>query len=208
MHKSINYEKVCNGIRDGDGIHHHFAQSKTDSLGQADKLKKELALDDVQYKSVKAIAEQYAEKMADLRKDPSLSKESRQEQMKALHLEKDAAIKKVLSSEQSAKWTSLRSEERKRHKGRANRLHEDHAVRMQKSLSLTDEQTAKIKTIDDEFHSKFGALKKDSTLAREDARDKGRQLRKEYQTKMKVVLTDEQIVKWEAQQAKRRKRKH
>ncbi|MBA4056791.1 MAG: hypothetical protein C0490_18905 [Marivirga sp.] len=79
---------------------------------------------------------------------------------------------------------------------------------MQKSLSLTDEQTAKIKTIDQEFASRFHALKADSTLAKEDAKSKGHQLRKEYQTKTKAVLTDEQIAKWEAQQAERRKRKH
>lgn len=189
-----------------------FAQSKTNSygrgIGQADRLKKELSLDDVQYKSVQAINEQYSEKIASVRKDSSLSKESKHEQMRTLHHEREAAISKVLTSEQNAKWTSLRSDEREKHRGRATRSHQDHAARMQKSLSLTDEQVARIKAIDEEFASKFHALKKDSTLAREDSRSKSHQLRKDYQIKTKAVLNQEQLAKWEAEQAERRKKKH
>lgn len=188
-----------------------FAQSKTNSygrgIGQADKLKKELALDDVQYKSVIAINEEYAEKIGDLKRDSSISNESQHEQMRRMHHERDAAISKVLTSEQNAKWTSLRSDKRGKHSRSAPRSHEDHAARMQKSLSLTDEQVARIKTIDQEFVSKFQALKNDSTLAREDSRSKSHQLRKDYQTKTKAVLNQEQLAKWEAAQAEHRRKK-
>jgi len=78
---------------------------------------------------------------------------------------------------------------------------------MQESLSLSDEQTSKIKSIDKEFGAKFHALRSDSTLAREDLRDKAKQLREEYRSKTKSVLTEEQFKKWELQMADRKRRK-
>ena len=189
-----------------------FAQSKSipddRASKQADRMKNELALDDVQFKSVKAINEQYGGKMEELKKDSAISNESRHERMGTLHHERDAAIRKVLTPEQSTKWASVHSNQRGKYRARAKKSLEDHALRMQNDLSLTDEQTAKIKSIDKEFSPKFYALKKDSTLARESGRDRGHQLRKEYQSKTKAVLTDEQIARWEAQKAERRKRKY
>jgi Spy/CpxP family protein refolding chaperone len=185
-----------------------FAQSKRSPNEQADRMKKELALDDVQFKSVNAINEEYAGKMEELKKDTAISKESRHEQMRTLHREKNVAIRKILTPEQSTKWAALGADKKGTHPAKARRSYEDHAVRMQKDLSLTDEQTAEIETIHKEFASKFDALKRDSTLARDNARDKGHQLRKEYLSKTKAVLTEEQIARWEAQQAERRKKKH
>jgi Spy/CpxP family protein refolding chaperone len=83
----------------------------------------------------------------------------------------------------------------------------DHADRMQKELSLTDEQNAKLKAINQEFEQKFRALRNDSTTSKEGNKTKMKQLRDEYQKKMKSVLTEEQFEKWETLKSDHRRRK-
>lgn len=187
-----------------------FAQGKGDpterAAKQADRMKTALALDDVQYKAVKAINEEYDSKQFQVRSDSSLSTDARKQKMKALHGEKNSAIKKVLTEEQNTKWASLRKAKAHRHKAQAKRSQGDHALRMQKDLSLNEEQTSKVKTIDKEFAEKFQAIRKESTTARGDSREKMKQLRDEYRAKTKTILTEEQFQKWEAQKAERKKK--
>jgi Spy/CpxP family protein refolding chaperone len=188
-----------------------FAQRKVDPMERAarqtEKLKKELSLDEVQYKAISAINEDYAGKQAAVWRDSSLSKEERRDRMRTLHQEKEAAFNKVLTKEQREKLAAHRSEQLKKHQSRMARRHGNHAERMQKNLSLTDEQTLKIKSIDKEYGEKFRALRNDSTMAKEDLRTKAKLLREEYKDETKSVLTKEQYEKWEAQKADRKKKK-
>jgi hypothetical protein len=78
---------------------------------------------------------------------------------------------------------------------------------MQKNLSLSDEQTSKIKSIDKAYGEKFQALRNDSTMAKEDMRSKAKQLREAYKEQTKAVLTKDQYEKWETQKAERKRRK-
>lgn len=188
-----------------------FAQRKGDPMDrgarQADKMKTELSLDDVQYKAVKAINEDFANRQLKVRMDSTLSKESKQKQLRTLRDEKNGAVAKVLSEDQKSKWKSYRTSQAAKHKAGVAKYRNEHAQRMQENLSLTDEQTSKIKSIDKEFGDKFRALRTDSTLAREDLHQKARQLRDEYRSKTKLILTDEQFKKWELQKADRKRRK-
>lgn len=170
---------------------------------QADKMKLELSLDDVQYKSIKAIHEEYAGKQSQVRMDSALSKDAKRDLMKSLQREKSAAVKKVLSEEQSKKWQAYQKAQRQKH--HSKRQKGDHAMRMQKNLSLTDEQTAKVKALDQEFLKKFQALRRDTTLTRDDFRKKVEPVRDEYVNQIKSILTDEQFIKWDK---RRQKRKH
>ncbi|HYI77302.1 MAG TPA: hypothetical protein VEW65_06745 [Chryseolinea sp.] len=188
-----------------------FAQRKGDAMDraaqQADKMKTELALDDVQYKAVKAINEDFANRHLKLRKDSTLSREEIQKQGRSLRQQKNGAIAKVLTEDQKTKWKSYRANHAEKHKAGIASYRGEHAQRMKERLSLSDEQTAKIKSIDKEFGEKFRALRNDSTLAREDVREKAKDLRNDYRSKTKSVLTEEQVKKWEQQRADRKKRK-
>ena len=188
-----------------------FAQRKVDPMErtarQAEKLKKELGLDEVQYKAIKAINEEYAGKQATIWRDSSLSKEERRDRMQAVHQEKKDAFTKVLTKEQQDKLAAHRSEQLKKHQSRMARHHGDHAKRMQKNLSLSDEQTSKIKSIDKEYGEKFRTLRNDSTMAKEDMRSKAKQLHEAYKEQTKAVLTKDQYEKWETQKAERKRRK-
>ena len=186
-----------------------FAQRKGDPMDraarQADKMKTELSLDDAQYKSVKAINEDFANRQLKLRGDSTLSKQEKQKMAWALRDEKNAAIAKVLT-DQKSKWKSYRASQAEKHKAGMAKYRGEHAQRMQESLSLSDEQTSKIKSIDKEFGDRFRALRSDSTLAREDLQKLAKQLREEYRSKTKFVLTEELFKKWEMQKADTREK--
>src|SRR5688572_14507527 len=147
-----------------------FAQEKampTDrASSRAEKMKTELSLDDVQYKSIQAIHEEFVEKQKTLRTDSTLSKEEKHKQMRALYQQRQEAIGKVLNEEQKSKWATQSKSYTEKRIGMAKHRSE-HSKRMQEDLKLTDDQTAKIKALEQEFGAKFRALRNDSTIARE-----------------------------------------
>ena len=188
-----------------------FAQRKMGPMEraakQAERMKTELGLDDVQYKAVKAINEDHAAKLSKVWHDSTMSKDTKHQQMKALHNEREAALKKVLSAEQHKKLAANRSEQRTKHGARMAGPRGDFTERMQKELSLTDEQTEKIKAINREFGQQFRSLRNDSTISKEDNTARIKQLRDEYQKKLKTVLNEEQFNKWEKLKTEHKRRR-
>lgn len=188
-----------------------FAQRRMDPMEraakQAERMKTELGLDEVQYKAVRAISEEHAAKLTKISRDSTLSKEARHQQMKAYHNEKEAALQKVLTEAQRKKLAENRSEQRSKHSGRMARHQGDYGDRMKKELSLSDDQTEKIKAINREFGQKFSALRNDSTISNVDNKKSMKQLRDEHQKKLKSVLTEEQFDKWEKMKSEHKRRK-
>jgi len=132
-----------------------FAQRRVDPMEragkQAERMKTELGLDEVQFKAVKAINEDHAAKLTEVWRDSTMSKETKHEQLKALHNERETALKKVLTEEQHKKLAANRSDQRTKHGARMAGHRGDFVEKMQKELSLTDEQTEKVKSINSEF---------------------------------------------------------
>jgi protein CpxP len=188
-----------------------FAQQNADAPARpgkhGDRLKKELALTDDQFNSVKSINKDFGARASELRKDSTLTKESKHQKGKDLRAEKDAALKKVMSEEQYSKFTDIRSARAK--KSGHGRKHQsgDRALKMKKALSLSDEQTSEIKTLDKEYSEKFQKIRRDSTVSKEMKKTQARQLNDEHRVKTKSVLTDDQLQKWEAQRKARKNRK-
>ena len=188
-----------------------LAQRKADPMDRAEKraekMKTELSLDDVQFKAVKAINEDFAGKQSQVWRDSTLSKEAKRTQLRKLGESRKEAVAKVLTEEQKAKWASYRSEEAKKRQAKMASRRKAHVEQMQHDLALTNDQMSKIKALDQEFGTKFRALRADSTIAREDAHEKAKLLRLEYRSKTKAVLTDEQLQKWEIQKKAAHKRR-
>ena len=128
-----------------------FAQRNGDPMEraakQAERMKTELGLDEVQFKSVKAINEEHAGKLMKLRRDSTLSKDAKHQQMKTMHNERETAIEKVLTEEQHKKRVANASEQRRDHGPRMAKHRADYGDRMQKELSLNEEQNAELKAI-------------------------------------------------------------
>ncbi len=66
-----------------------------------------------------------------------------------------------------------------------------------KQLDLTDDQKTKIKPIFEDMQKQFGELRKDTSLSQEDRRAKLKAARDGVTTKLKEILTAEQLAKWE-----------
>ena len=75
--------------------------------------------------------------------------------------------------------------------------------RMSEVLSLSDEQTETIKGIHKKYADKFGEIRKDSTLTREDKKNAGQSLHKEKEAEINSVLTPEQNEKWDTYKSER-----
>ncbi|CAN5407102.1 hypothetical protein BH09VER1_BH09VER1_09700 [soil metagenome] len=68
---------------------------------------------------------------------------------------------------------------------------------METALSLTPEQSEKMKAIMDAQRPAMDALRNDQTLSREDRRAKMQELRKAVEPEIAAILTPEQKTKWE-----------
>lgn len=78
---------------------------------------------------------------------------------------------------------------------------------MTKQLNLTTDQVAKLKAIDEEDHQQMMALHNDTSVSRDDMHAKMMTMRKDRETKIKAMLTDEQKAKYDEMQAKMRERR-
>ncbi len=74
-----------------------------------------------------------------------------------------------------------------------------------KQLDLTDAQKPKVQAVLDEQYAKTTELRKDTALSQEDRRAKMKEIRDASNTKLKAILTPEQLTKWEAAQRNRTK---
>lgn len=80
------------------------------------------------------------------------------------------------------------------YQGRADRLNDY----LKKELSLTDDQYAKVKSINEAFGDRFKKLRKDSTMSNEAKRTEMKKIRDEHAAALKSVLTDKQYGQWTA----------
>lgn len=78
---------------------------------------------------------------------------------------------------------------------------------MQRRLSLSDAQTAQIRTIFSESRTKMEALRSDTSLTREDRRSQMMTLHQGEQTKVRAVLSPEQQAKYDAMMERMRERR-
>jgi Spy/CpxP family protein refolding chaperone len=82
---------------------------------------------------------------------------------------------------------------------------EHHADKMKSTLGLTDEQYAKVKSIDEKYAAKFSGLRRDSTQKNEN-REAMKSLRTERENEIASVLTPEQKAKWTAHREVQKKK--
>ncbi len=101
-----------------------FAQKSNDDLRKTkgrgyDRMKRELALSDEQYASVKNIDSKYSKKRNDERAKFDKRRLEERETMRSLQLERQREMRKVFTPEQNKKWDELRANHKNDH-----RLHE------------------------------------------------------------------------------------
>ena len=83
----------------------------------------------------------------------------------------------------------------------------DRIEQMAKELNLSDDQKGKLKPIFQQEAEKLKALREDTSLSREQRREKLKGIRDEIAAKVKGVLTTEQFEKWQKRRNERPQRR-
>lgn len=97
---------------------------KTKSRGY-DRMKRELALSDEQYASVKDIDSKYSKKRNDERAKFDKRRLEERETMRSLQLERQREMRKVFTPEQNKKWDELRASHKNDHRFHEGRHRHD-----------------------------------------------------------------------------------
>ena len=139
-----------------------FAQNDAaEEKGHRDRgesMKTVLGLDEKQLSSIEEINKKYHEKG--------------KEQFKSLNEQRQAEVNKVLTPEQSKKWTDYKKE-------RAEKFTKMRDERLKKGLSLTDEQLTKLKsTLSEEQMNKLAFRQQGRRDGRHNPHDRGHGMKK------------------------------
>ena len=102
------------------------------------QLSEELNLTPEQKAKIKPVLEKEREKVQALRSDTSLTREQRQEKMRAMRADLDKQIKPILTADQYQKWEKSRAEMRNRARQGAGKA--DDAAKKEKAKPEADKQ--------------------------------------------------------------------
>jgi Spy/CpxP family protein refolding chaperone len=174
---------------------------------QTERMKENLALNDSQYASVKKINETYADKFASVRKDDTTTDDKRTA-LKTIHAEHEQAINAVLTPDQQKKWQTLKEERKAEKKAHKQHRHEHHKERLKTALSLSEDQTSRIETINKDFKEKLRVVKNDKNISENEKKSKIETLKKDHENTVKTVLTDDQFTKWKELKEARKHKGH
>lgn len=175
-----------------------FAQKKDghhrQRQGGLEKLKTELALDDQQYATIKGINQKYAEQFSQIRKDTVTSKSDRHTTLRALRDKRQTEINAVLTTQQKAKFETLKKERAEKRKATVKARGEERQAQLIKDLSLSDAQATKLKAANQAYVEKLKALR--ANTDKESTQAEIKKLRKDHQATLQSILTPEQFSKW------------
>ena len=152
---------------------------------------KDLNLTDEQKARLKEAYQPQMQKLRELWKDQTLSREQKLEKLKALRAESEPKLKEILTPEQQEKWQQRQTQARER------------VEAAKKDWNITDEQKAKLKSIYQPQMEKFRELREDKNLTPQEKMEKFKAMREELTPQIKKVLTPEQFEKWEKAKAQR-----
>jgi len=164
----------------------HDAAPQKHRGDRGETMKTVLSLDDTQYSSIKEINRKYEEKSKTLRKDSTMKRDDKFKAYKDMNEQRQSEIGKVLTPEQTTKWTAYKKERVEKRKAEGEKRMKDREESLRKDLSLTDDQANKLKAAD------------------KDAQDKHKKVTEDHDKKVKSILSDEQYKKMNDMKSKHR----
>jgi Spy/CpxP family protein refolding chaperone len=184
-----------------------FAQNDDDSRGdhhkrrgdRGEEMKTVLSLDDTQYNSIKEINKKYGEKQKALRQDSTMQRDDRFKAHKILQEQRTKEVNKVLTKEQSTKWTSYKKERAEKRKAEFEKRSKERDEKLKSDLSLSDDQLKKLKDARKSTHEKM----KDLHEKKAGDKEQYKKVRDEHDAKVKSILTPEQYTKMKDMRAKK-----
>jgi len=182
---------MANAQKPDDGMDHHYnrrmrGHHRTD-------LSRALNFTDQQKQQWASIRQDFRKKMSDLNKNESITVKESRDQRAALIKEERKSFQNLLTPEQEDKLTDMK----KRAEGRRKDMAARRADKMKTRLGLSEDQSAKIKTIDDRFRDDVKKYREDESMSRSDKRDRLMSLHKQHNDDIQSVLTPDQHNKME-----------
>jgi hypothetical protein len=173
------------------------------------QLVRELGLNDEQALKVGVINSEFAKGMADVR-SAGMEEASRKERSKALHQQRSADLKAVLTEDQYARLKELneaqRNEKQEDQGGQRGTRDQQRSGELMQQLGLSDEQAGKVRTINEAFTKGMSELRA-SGLDDEARKVKAKALRTQRDGELRNVLTEDQYRKLEQLRKERREAK-
>lgn len=156
-------------------------------------MRQDLKLSEAQKAQLKANREEFRAKMDQL-KTLSLTQAERKERKKALMAEQKAKMQNILTAQQKAQLQAKRNEggSKGTFQGK-KRVHGDKQLMLKETLSLSDDQAAKLKAQHEELKQRKIAIKNDASLSNDAKKAKMRALKMEAAEQRKSILTADQV---------------
>ena len=156
-------------------------------------LSKQLNFSDAQKQQLKTIGQDFHQKMVALNKNENITVKAMRDQRAALVKDQQTAFQNILTPEQKTKLSDLK----KQHAAKRQEMASKRMDKMKEKLSLTEDQTAKIKSLNDQFREKIMQTKDNTTMDRSAKKEAFSAMMKQRKEDMRGILTPEQQTKLE-----------
>ena len=181
---------------------------------QTEMMTEKLALSPEQAQKIKDINLKYADKHKAQRDETQGEREKNRTAMQQLQDERKAAVNAVLNKDQQAKFEQMRPEKGQGRPGKMGpgkgargekaarnadpaKQAERMTQQMTEKLSLSNDQSAKVKAINLDFAKQQQTLRAEAPEGQRPEKKAVEKLRKQYQDQLKKVLSKDQFSQWE-----------
>ena len=160
---------------------------------------KALNLTQDQQAQIKKVNADFKSKMDELKKsEATITVKDYKAKKQAIAKQHREQVQNILTKEQKDQLAKMRSERGKKFAGR----HGQGMDKMKTALGLSDEQSAKIKTLQADTRSKIKAIRENQTLSDDQKKQQVMASIKDQRESMHKILTPEQLKKMESMRSK------
>ncbi len=192
---SVNAQEKRTTTGDAPMAHHDKMDHKKMGHGNHDRgmMMKQLNLTDAQKQQAKAMHQDYANQMKQLKGDGSMSVNDYNAKKAALQNEQKAKFESLLTQDQKNKMQQLKKDR----VAKGEMTGQKRMDKMKSSLNLTDAQVSQLKSQHDNFKTQAEAIKENTTLSQDEKKQQFMELKKKNVESEKSILTAEQLQKKE-----------
>lgn len=161
---------------------------------------KKLNLTQEQKDKMKSINKDFHSKMTDLKKqEATITVKDYKEKMKVLGKSRHEQMQGVLTQQQKDQLVKMKADAKKQHDEMAQKRME----KIKTALQLSDDQSAKIKTLQTDTKQKIKAIREDKSLSDQQRKEQVIAAFKKQHDEMNSLLTPEQVKKMEDMKPRR-----
>ena len=165
-------------------------------------LSRQLDLTQTQRAQLKSLNQDYHQGLRELDRNENITVREMRDRKAALRKEHRNAFQQLLTPDQKTRMQEFSSKRQLQSQAMASRKMD----KMKTVLSLTDEQTTKIKDLNQEFRAGMMKLREDQSMGRTEKKDQMHSLSEQHKEQISRMLTPEQqnkLTQWRSQRVDR-----